>query len=323
MPQSTAGSSPPTVQWIVFVAFNARDPYRTDSSLTGSEAKYHPPAVASFDTTGGIDAMRRHEAFTITELLVVIAVISTLTAMLMPVLSQARKKGHQTVCVSNMRQISLASAAYTQDYDECLVPAGSRYAHQPMLCYECGNNPACMTSPYWSSPYAWVDWGPALLPYIKNEQIFKDPDRPDWGCWGYAMNTDSSDDDFPGPPSAPGAFVEGGVPSVHLAQVMAPAECLFFFDSFDYALEVSPSTDLKHSEGPDTEAWETMNAWVQAARSGMRVQEAAEAVGITSPWRHRSGLVVNWLDGHVSWRRFETLTQRNLNIQYRDYDVLE
>lgn len=267
--------------------------------------------------------MRRNHAFTIVELLVVIAVVSTLAAILLPVFAQARKKSHQSVCATNMRQISLASAAYTQDYDECLVPAGSRYPHQPMLCYECGNNPACMTSPYWSSPYAWVDWGPALGPYIRTDLIFKDPARPEWGCWGYAMNTDSSDDDFLGAPTPPGAFVEGGVPSVHLAQVVAPAECLFFFDSFDFALEAAPTLDLKGSEGPDTEAWETMNAWLQAARSGMRVQDAAEAVGITNPWRHNKGFVISWLDGHVGWRRFESLNQRNLNIEYQNYDSLE
>src|SRR5262249_13888325 len=153
-------------------------------------------------------------------------------------------------------QISHASAMYAQAYDECLGPAGSRYRHQRTLCSEGGTNPACMTSPSWSSPYAWVSWGPALGPYIKSDLICNVPARPEWGCWGYAMNTDSSDDDFPGSPSPPGAFVEGGVPSVHLAQVVAPSECLFFFDSFDFALEAAPTLDLKGSEGPDTEAWE-------------------------------------------------------------------
>src|SRR5258708_8090875 len=133
----------------------------------------HRRVVVSFECGGGIDAMRRH-AFTIVELLAVVAVISTLAAILLPVLSLGRKKSYQSVCASNMRQISLASAAYAQDYDECLVPAGSRYPHQPMPCYECGNNPACMTSPYWSSAYAWVDWGPALGPYIKTDLVFKD-----------------------------------------------------------------------------------------------------------------------------------------------------
>src|ERR1051325_7727513 len=148
----------------------------TVCSLTGSRAKRHRQAFGSFDTQGGIDAMRRHtcttssssiRAFTIVELLAVLAVISTLPAILLPVFSQARKKSYQSVCATNLRQISVASAAYAQDCDECLVPAGSRYPHQPMPCYECGNNPACISSPYWSSPYAWVDWGPALGPYVK------------------------------------------------------------------------------------------------------------------------------------------------------------
>src|ERR1051325_7827275 len=128
----------------------------TVCSLTGSRAKRHRQAFGSFDTQGGIDAMRRHTCTTSSSSIHAFTIVE-----LLAVFSQARKKSYQSVCATNLRQISVASAAYAQDCDECLVPAGSRYPHQPMPCYECGNNPACITSPYWSSPYAWVDWGPA------------------------------------------------------------------------------------------------------------------------------------------------------------------
>lgn len=57
-------------------------------------------------------------AFTLIELLVVIAIIALLAAILFPVFSQAREKGRQVACLSNMRQLGFAFSSYAQDYDE-------------------------------------------------------------------------------------------------------------------------------------------------------------------------------------------------------------
>ncbi len=66
-----------------------------------------------------------------------------------------------------------------------------------------------------------------------------------------------------------------------------------------------------------------MNAWVQAEKHGMMVQEAAEQEGVTSPWRHTRGFNVLWLDGHAKWSRLTFLFQHNLDIENQDYNVLE
>ncbi len=60
---------------------------------------------------------KRFTGFTLIELLVVIAIIAILAAILFPVFAQAREKARQASCQSNLKQLGLATAMYTQDYD--------------------------------------------------------------------------------------------------------------------------------------------------------------------------------------------------------------
>jgi len=66
-------------------------------------------------------SVRQYQAFTLIELLVVIAVIALLIALLIPVLNLARERGQRVVCMSNLRQLTLAWVLYAEDHDGKLV----------------------------------------------------------------------------------------------------------------------------------------------------------------------------------------------------------
>lgn len=62
---------------------------------------------------------RTHQtAFTLVELLVVLAVIAILSALLLPALSTAKEKARRTVCSNNLRQVNLAIRQYADDWGD-------------------------------------------------------------------------------------------------------------------------------------------------------------------------------------------------------------
>ena len=60
--------------------------------------------------------------FTLLELLIAIGILAILAALLLPALGSARRKTHTIACAGNLRSIGSASAMYSSDYDDYVVP---------------------------------------------------------------------------------------------------------------------------------------------------------------------------------------------------------
>jgi len=123
--------------------------------------------------------------FTLIELLVVIAIIAILAAILFPVFAQAKVTAKQIVCLSNMKQVGMATMLYLGDWDDQYFPVARHevlpgFAPQTMwVGYDNNNSPL-------DGGYYGLDYEPAVDPprpglidvYLKSQDVKKCPMMP-------------------------------------------------------------------------------------------------------------------------------------------------
>lgn len=120
-------------------------------------------------------------AFTLVELLVVIAIIALLMALLMPALERAREQGKRAMCLNNLKQLTLAWNLYADDNEDKIVNGATGYSNVGPPQISWGDH---------LNEIAWVDvsfppsdWDTvlqeikdgALWPYAKNVKLFRCP----------------------------------------------------------------------------------------------------------------------------------------------------
>ena len=134
----------------------------------------------------------RNPAFTLIEMLVVVAILGVLLALLLPAVSRARASARATVCRNQLRQMSVELAMYAHDqkgrYPHYLGPAG------PSFGDAAGAGGRAQGLVYWSSkliPYGGTCWTNRSLHCPGYREAVQEPHEKGSveRLGGYAYNT--------------------------------------------------------------------------------------------------------------------------------------
>ena len=208
-------------------------------------------------------AQRNPGGFTLIEMLVVIAIIAVVAAILFPVFAKAREKARQTTCLSNMKQLSLAVAEYTIDYDD----------HFPnQVSAEAGDELTGAWIYYDLFADAFdVDKG-SLYPYVKDKSVYicRDDVAGTKNGLSYSMNGCVSSKELPD-----GGFMQGIPP----AKIVEPSNTMLFGEEASYTLN-DPTSDPALGTSDD--------GYFNVTSNGFST-------------RHTSGSIISFVDGHAKW----------------------
>jgi len=128
-----------------------------------------------------MSSVRKPNAFTLVELLVVIGIISVLVSLLLPSLQKARAQAQALSCLANMRQIGLAIRLYANEHQDQLPPFADMLFNNPWtrLNVKNVNLPAGATDPLFRTDimttnfaYCFADY---IFPYLKVKKVFNCP----------------------------------------------------------------------------------------------------------------------------------------------------
>jgi prepilin-type N-terminal cleavage/methylation domain-containing protein len=160
----------------------------------------------------GLPSQSLRKAFTLLELLVIVAILAILAALLLPALNQAREGARTIICRNNMRQISIGMFLYAYDANDYLPwPAANEVNLPPDWVYF--ENTGTDTAPAFighaesGSIFSYVTGSPRELPLDKKQTnstpIFRCPSA---GATGEVRRVTYSMNLWLGPP--PGSEVE-------------------------------------------------------------------------------------------------------------------
>lgn len=215
----------------------------------------------------------RRTGFTLIELLVVIAIIAILAAILFPVFARAREKARMTTCLSNLKQMGLATMQYTQDYDE-------KY---PAVLMDEGVHD--VATAHWT--YSVVS---ALDPYSKGRGI--------WACPSTSSEPIMVNNAPPSMNNVPWA-----IHYIANTQIMNFATGLTSdqWDTIPVAKVDDPATTIMIFDWPGTGFSDSM--YFSSEQDPLYKRNQLLAAGLPDPLKHHNdGSLILYTDGHAKWK---------------------
>lgn len=230
---------------------------------------------------------RRRRAFTIIEMLVVVGIIAVLTSLLLVGLGLVSRQASTNACLSSLRQLSNAHAAYSNLYKECFADVGLPHGGggNPKRSFvttlrDFGMDEAALRSALDRSPH----WSPELG---GDTPVSLDDGEPRYRRTSYGMNTYLSRSYSP-------TFVTGeGAPADRIGRVARPSEVICF-------LLMAERGQYAASDHPHVENWGAVSnpAALAATQCAINAYDRRKPSGDSrSNW--------SFVDGHVGTLRFD------------------
>jgi prepilin-type N-terminal cleavage/methylation domain-containing protein/prepilin-type processing-associated H-X9-DG protein len=238
-----------------------------------------------------------HRGFTLIELLVVIAIIALLAAILFPVFARARENARRSSCASNLKQIGIGVAQYTQDYDERLpFYDGNGLTGSEITTFMTGTMPNPLQS---------------IQPYIKSTQVYRCPSAPKATSpvsyvpsglddtsysWNGVFNVWAG--------SSPTYYSTGGR---KLSELGSPSEFVSFQEHYRRTSRLVIWPHPYSGVTPTTSFY----LWHYQLATG---EEALSNI-------HFEGGNLLYVDGHVKWKNIESIRNRDFGLASPTSDV--
>jgi prepilin-type N-terminal cleavage/methylation domain-containing protein/prepilin-type processing-associated H-X9-DG protein len=227
----------------------------------------------------------RQRGFTLIELLVVIAIIALLAAILFPVFARARENARRSSCQSNLKQIGIGLAQYTQDYDERLPQCDLNLSGAEVVNVMTG---------------ATVNPLKSIYPYIKSTQVYACPSAAkDTG--NPPTSTDDTSYSYNMVLNAWSANAAGNTYGRLLSEIGSPAEIASFQEYYlrSNRMRCRPYGGTGTAPSP----W-SYNVWHGEVPAGHEAFSNS----------HFDGGNLLYVDGHVKWKNIQSIRNRDFGL---------